>query len=156
MQARTVTGLSMKATAIYGIEVISKGQQWIVDQIKNVNVKIAKVITQLKSMTARCDERRNADTLPIRAMVDRCIEYHVIRLLSSTNSNTDHVADALDGQVNESDIPNGDSWSEHTGEDLGLPRDQVEQCLLVDLEFLTLHKEELIEEHGSHIDDYHQ
>jgi hypothetical protein len=32
------------ATATYGMEVIYEGQQWIVDKIQTVNVKIAKDI----------------------------------------------------------------------------------------------------------------
>jgi hypothetical protein len=33
----------------YGIEVMYEGQEWIVDQIQKVNVKIAKDIAGLKS-----------------------------------------------------------------------------------------------------------
>jgi hypothetical protein len=42
----TVTYSTAIATATYGIEVIHEGQQWIVDQIQKVHVKIAKDITR--------------------------------------------------------------------------------------------------------------
>jgi hypothetical protein len=67
------------ATATYGIEVRYEGQQWIADQIQKVNVKIAKDITGLKLTTAGCNAIRSADTLPTRAMLDRCTERHFIR-----------------------------------------------------------------------------
>jgi hypothetical protein len=46
--AQTVAWSTTIATAIYGMEVIYEGQQWIVDQIEKVNVKIAKDIAGLK------------------------------------------------------------------------------------------------------------
>jgi hypothetical protein len=49
-------------TTTYGIEVIYKGQQWIVDQIQKVNIKIAKNIAGLKSTTLVCDVISSADT----------------------------------------------------------------------------------------------
>jgi hypothetical protein len=53
--ARIVAWATAMATATYGIEVMYEGQQWIVDHIQKVNVKIAKVITGLKLTTAGCD-----------------------------------------------------------------------------------------------------
>jgi hypothetical protein len=143
------------ATATYGIEVMYKGQQWIVDQIQKVNVEIAKDIAGLKSTTAGCDAIRSADTPLIRAMLDRRMERHFIRLLTQKNSNSDLIPDELDGMVDEEDIPTLDSWTEHTAEDLWVLGDEVEQSLPVDLEFAPWHEEELIGEYGSYIDEYH-
>jgi hypothetical protein len=55
--ARKVAWYTAMATATDGIEVMSECQQWIVDQIQKVNVKIAKDIAGLKSesTTAGCD-----------------------------------------------------------------------------------------------------
>jgi hypothetical protein len=69
--ARTVAWSTAMATATYGIEVMYEGQQWIVDQIQKVNVKIAKDIAGLKSTTAGCDAIKSADTPPTQAMLDR-------------------------------------------------------------------------------------
>jgi hypothetical protein len=80
--ARIVAWSTTIATATYGIEVMYKGQQWIVDQIQKVNVKIAKDIAGLKLTTAGCDTIRSADTPPIRAMLDRRTERHFMRLLT--------------------------------------------------------------------------
>jgi hypothetical protein len=66
--ARTVAWSTAMANATYGIEVMYEGQQWIVDQIQKVNVKIAKGIARLKSTTAGCDAIRSADTAPTRAI----------------------------------------------------------------------------------------
>jgi hypothetical protein len=153
--ARTVAWSTAMATATYGIEVMYEGQQWIVDQIQKVNVKIAKDIAGLKSTTAGCDAIRSADTPPTRAMLDRRTASHFIRLLTQKNSNSDLIPDELDGMVDEEDIPTLDSWTERTAEDLWVLGDEVEQSLQVDLEFAPWHEEELIGEHGSHIDKYH-
>jgi hypothetical protein len=153
--ARTVAWSTAMATATYGIEVMYEGQQWIVDQIQKLNVKIAKDIAGLKSTTAGCDAIRSADTPPTRAMLDRRTERHFMRLLTQKNSNSDLIPDELDGMVDEEDIPTLDSWTERTAEDLWVLGDEVEQSLPVDLEFAPWHEEELIGEYGSHIDEYH-
>jgi hypothetical protein len=113
------------ATATYGIEVMYEGQQWIVDQIQKVNVKIAKHIVGLKSTTAGCDAIRSADTPPTRAMLDRRTERHFMRLLTQKNSNRDLIPDEPDGLVDEDDIPILDSWTERTAEDLWVLGDEV-------------------------------
>jgi hypothetical protein len=64
--ARTVAW----STATYGMGVIYEGQQWIVDKIQMVNVKIAKDIAGLKATTAGCDAIRSADIPPTRVMLD--------------------------------------------------------------------------------------
>jgi ribonuclease HI len=153
--ARTVAWSTAMATATYGIEVMYEGQQWIVDQIQKVNVKIAKDIAGLKSTTAGCDAIRSADTPPTRAMLDRRTERHFMRLLTQKNSNSDLIPDELDGMVDEEDIPTLDSWTERTAEDLWVLGDEVEQSLPVYLEFAPWHEEELIGEYRSHIDEYH-
>jgi hypothetical protein len=56
--AQTVAWSTAMATATYGIEVMYEGQQWIVDQIQKVNVKIAKDIAGLMSTTVGCDAIR--------------------------------------------------------------------------------------------------
>jgi hypothetical protein len=49
---RTLAWSTTMATATYGMEVIYEGQQWIIDKIEKVNVKIAKDIAGLKATTA--------------------------------------------------------------------------------------------------------
>jgi hypothetical protein len=59
--ARTVSWSTSMATATYGLDVIYEGQQWIVDQIQKVAVRIAKDVAGLKPTTAGCDAIRSAD-----------------------------------------------------------------------------------------------
>jgi hypothetical protein len=79
-----------------------------------------------------------------------------MRLLTQKHSNSDLIPDELDGIVDEEDILTLDSWTKHTAEDLWVLGDEVEQSLVVDLEFTPWHEEELIGEYGSHIDEYHR
>jgi hypothetical protein len=51
--ARTVLWSTSMATATYGLDVIDKGQQWIVDQIQKVAVRIAKDVAGLKATTCQ-------------------------------------------------------------------------------------------------------
>jgi hypothetical protein len=76
------------AMATYGMEVIYEGQQWIVDKIQTVNVRIEKDIAGLKATTAGCDAIRSADIPPTRAMLDRRTERHFLRLISQKNTNS--------------------------------------------------------------------
>jgi hypothetical protein len=46
---------------VYGIGIIYEGQQWTINQIQKVNVKIAKDVAGLKDMTAGCDAIRSAN-----------------------------------------------------------------------------------------------
>jgi hypothetical protein len=55
--------------ATYGIEVIYKGQQWIVDKIQKVNTRIAKDVAGLRATTVGCDAIRSADIPPTRPML---------------------------------------------------------------------------------------
>jgi cob(I)alamin adenosyltransferase len=64
------------------MEVIYEGQQWIVDQIQKVNVKIAKDIAGLKATIAGCDAIRSADIPQTRVMLDRRAERHFLRLIT--------------------------------------------------------------------------
>jgi hypothetical protein len=153
--ARTVAWSTAMATATYVIEVMYEGQQWIVDQIQKVNVKIAKNIAGLKSTTVGCDAIRHTDTPPTRAMLDRRTERHFIRLLTRKNSYSDLIPDEPDGMVDEEDMPTLDSWTERTAEDLWVLGDDFEQSFPVDLEFGSWHEEKLIGRHGNHIDEYH-
>jgi hypothetical protein len=52
--ARTVSWSTSMATATYGVDVIYEGQQWIVDQIQEVTVRIAKDVAGLRATTAGC------------------------------------------------------------------------------------------------------
>jgi hypothetical protein len=153
--ARTVVWSTAMATAICGIEVMYEGQQWIVDQIQKINVKIAKDIAGLNSTTTGYDAIRSADTPITRAKLDRRTERHFMRILTQKNSNSDLIPDELDGMVDKEDIPTLDSWTEHKAEDLLVVGDEVEQSLPVDLEFALWHQKELIGEYRSHIDEYH-
>jgi hypothetical protein len=54
-----------------GMGVIYEGQQWIVDQIQKVNVKIAKDSAGLQATTVGCDAIRSAGIPTTRGMLDR-------------------------------------------------------------------------------------
>jgi hypothetical protein len=114
------------ATATYGLDVIYEGQQWIVDQIQKVAVRIAKDVTRLKATMAGCDAIRSADILLTRAMLDRWTERDFMRILTQNNPNSDLVPDEADGMVNEEDIPSLDSWTERAADDLWVLGDKVE------------------------------
>jgi hypothetical protein len=58
--ARTVSWSTSMATATYGLDVIYEGQQWIVDQIQKVVIRIAKDVPGLKATTAGRDAIRSA------------------------------------------------------------------------------------------------
>jgi hypothetical protein len=122
------------ATATYGLDVIYEGQQWIVDQIQKVAVRIANDIAVLNATTAGCDAIRSADIPPTRAMLDRCTEHHFMRMLTQNNQNCDLVPDEADGMVDEEDIPSLDSWTERAADDLWVLGDEVERSVPVDLE----------------------
>jgi hypothetical protein len=62
--ARTGTWSMTMATARYGIEVIYEGQQWIIDRIQTVDVRIAENMAGLIATTAGCDAIRSANDLP--------------------------------------------------------------------------------------------
>jgi hypothetical protein len=79
--ARTVAWSTAMATATYGIEVMYEGQEWIVDQIQKVTVRIAKDIAGLQGTTEGCDAIRSADIPPTCPMLDRHAESHFLRLL---------------------------------------------------------------------------
>jgi hypothetical protein len=133
--ARTVSWSTSMATATYGLDVIYEGQQWIVDQIQKVAVRIAKDVAGLKATTVGCDAIRSADIPPTRAMLDRRTERHFMRMLTQNNPNSDLVPDEADGMVDEEDIPSLDSWTERAADDLWVLGDEVERSVPVDLEF---------------------
>jgi hypothetical protein len=95
--ARTVAWSTTMASVTYGIEIIYEGQQWIIDQIQKVNVKIVKDVAGLKVTTAGCDAIRSAYVPLTRAMLDRRAERHFLRLLTQKNSNSDLIPDQPDG-----------------------------------------------------------
>jgi hypothetical protein len=70
------------ATATYGIKIMYKDTDEIVDQRQKVNGKIAKDIAGSQSTTAGCDTIRSTYTPPIRAMLDQHMERHFMRLLT--------------------------------------------------------------------------
>jgi hypothetical protein len=129
------------ATATYGLDVIYEGQQWIVDQIQKVAVRIAKDVAGLRATTAGCDAIRSADIPPTRAMLDRRTERHFMRMLTQNNPNSDLIPDEADGMVDEEDIPSLDSWTERAADDLWVLGDEVEQSVPVDLEFAPWHED---------------
>jgi hypothetical protein len=87
--ARTVSWSTKIATATYGIEVIYEGQQWIVDRIQKVAVRIAKDIAGLQDTIVACDAIHSADIPPTCPMLDCRIERHFLRLLTQKNTNND-------------------------------------------------------------------
>jgi hypothetical protein len=133
--ARTVSWSTSMATAKYGLDVNYEGQQWIVDQIQKVAVRIAKDIAGLRATTAGCDEIRSADIPATRAMLDRRTGRHFMRMLTQNNPNSDLIPDEADGMVDEVGIPSLDSWTERAADDLWGLGDEVEQSVPVDLEF---------------------
>jgi hypothetical protein len=70
---------------------------------------IGKDSAGLKSTTAGCDAIRGTDILRTQAMLDRCTEQHIMRLLTPKNSNSDLIHHELDGMVDEEDITTRDS-----------------------------------------------
>jgi hypothetical protein len=70
--ARTVSWSTSMATATYGLDVIYEGQQWIVDQIQKVAVRIAKDVAGLKATTAGCDAIFQALTVGLRELQMIC------------------------------------------------------------------------------------
>jgi hypothetical protein len=128
----------------------------IVDRIQKVNIKISKDIDGLKLTTPGCDAIRSADTPPIRGMLDRRAERHFMRLLTQKNSNSDPIPHEPEGLVDDEGIPILDSWTERTAEDLWVLGDEVEEFLLVDLEFAPWHEEASIGHDGNCIHEYHE
>jgi hypothetical protein len=116
--ARTVAWSTTMAMTTYGMEAIYKGQQWIVDKIQMVNVKIAKDIAGLKATTAGCDAIRSADIPPTRAMLDRQTERHFLRLISQKHTNSDLIPDDPEDIFDEEDLPTLDRWTERAVYDL--------------------------------------
>jgi hypothetical protein len=106
------------ATATYGLDVIYEGQQWIVDQIQKVAIRIAKYVAGLKATTAGCHAIRSSDIPPTRTMLDWRTERHFVRILTQNNPNSDLVPDEADRMVDEGDIPSLDSWTERAADDL--------------------------------------
>jgi hypothetical protein len=124
--ARTVSWSTSMATATYGLDVIYEGQQWIVDQIQKVAVRIAKDVAGLRATTAGCDAIRSADIPLTWAMLDRWTERHFMRMLTQNNPNSDLIPDEADGMMDEQDIPSLDSWTERAADDLLVLGDEVE------------------------------
>jgi hypothetical protein len=92
------------ATPTYGIEVIYEGQQWIVDQIQTMAVRIAKDISGLRGTTVAYDAIRSADIQLTHPMLDRRTERHFLRLLTQRDTNSDLIPQKPDGIVEEEDI----------------------------------------------------
>jgi hypothetical protein len=132
---RTISWSTTMAIATYGLDVIFEGQQWIVNQIQKVAVKIAKDMAGLKATTVGCDAIRSADIPPTRAMLDRRTERQFLRILTQNNSNSDLIPDEPDSMVDEQGLPILDSWTERTEDDLRVLDDEVEQSVPVGLEF---------------------
>jgi ribonuclease HI len=139
--ARTVSWSTSMATGTYGLDVIYEGQQWIVDQIQKVAVRIAKDVAGLQATTAGCVAIRSADIPPTRAMLDRRTERHFMRMLTQNNPNSDLVPDEADGIVDEEDIPSLDSWTEAAADDLWVLGDELERSVPVELEFAPWHED---------------
>jgi hypothetical protein len=116
-------------------------QQWIVDQIQKVAVRIAKDVAGLKATTAGCDAIRSADIPPTRAMLDRRTERHFMRMLTQNIPNSGLVPDEADGMVDQEDIPSLDSWTERAADDLWVLGDEVERSVPVDLKFAPWHED---------------
>jgi hypothetical protein len=135
MLARTVSWSTRMATATYGLDVIYDGQQWIVDKIQKVAVRIAKDVARLNATTAGCEAIRSADFRPTRAMLDWRTERHFMSMLTQNNPNSDLVPDEADGMVDEEDISSLDSWTERAGDDLWVLGGKVERSVPLDLEF---------------------
>jgi phage-related minor tail protein len=87
--AQIVSWSTAIATAIYGFEIIYKGQQWIVDQIQKVAVRIAKDIAVLRGTTAACNIIHKADIPSTHLMLDCRTEQHFLRFLTQNNTNSD-------------------------------------------------------------------
>jgi hypothetical protein len=104
-----VSWSTVMTTATYGIEVIYEGQQWIVDRIQKVNTRISKDVAGLRATAAGCNAIRSADIPPTRPVLDRCAEWHFMRLVTQNNTNSDPIQDEPDGMVDEEDIPILDS-----------------------------------------------
>jgi hypothetical protein len=77
--ARTVSWSTAMATATYGIEVMYEGQQYIVDQIQKVTVRISKNIAGLWGTTAGCNAICSVDVLPTHPMLDCRAKRHFLR-----------------------------------------------------------------------------
>jgi hypothetical protein len=114
------------ATATYRLDVIYKGQQWIVDQIQKVAVLIAKDVTGLKAITAGCDAIRSVDIPPTQDMLDRRPERYYMRILTQNNPNSDLVPDEPDGMVDDEDIPSLEGWTESAAHEWCVLGDKVE------------------------------
>jgi hypothetical protein len=115
------------------LDIIDEGQQWIVDQIQQVAIRIAKDVPGFKASTSGRDAIRNVDIPATRAMIYCRTEYH-LRMLTQNNPNSDLVPDDADGIVDEEDIPSLDSWTERAADDLWVLGDQVDWSVTVDLE----------------------
>jgi hypothetical protein len=138
--ARTVAWSTTMAIATYGMEVIYEGQQWIVDKIQTVNVRIAKDIAELKATTAGCDAIRSADIPPTQAMLDRRTEHHFLRLISQKNTNSDLIPDDAEDILDEEDLPVLDHWTERAAYDLWTLGDEVETSTPTMIEFAPWHE----------------
>jgi hypothetical protein len=125
------------------MEVIYEGQEWIVDQIQKVNVKIAKDIAGLKATTAGCDAIRCADIPLTRAMLDRRTERHFLWLIAQNNTNSDMIPDELDDILDEDELPVLDRLTERAADDLWTLGDEVETSTLAEIGFAPWHDGEL-------------
>jgi hypothetical protein len=145
--ARTVAWSTTMATATYGMEVIYEGQQWIVDKIQTVNVRIAKDIAGLKATTAGCNAIRSADIPPTRAMLDRRTERHFLRLISQKNTKNELIPEDPEDilVLDDGDLPTLDRWprTERAAYDLWTLGDEVETSTPTMIEFAPWHEEPL-------------
>jgi hypothetical protein len=66
-------------------------------------------------------------------MLDRCIECHLLKLLSQNNSNGDLIPDEPDSMADDEDIPVLDNRIERISDDLWVLGDQVEQSTPVNI-----------------------
>jgi hypothetical protein len=105
---RTVSWSTSMATATYALDVIYEGQQWIVDQIQNVAIPVAKDVDGLKATTAGYDAIRITDIPPTRAILARRIEPHFRRRLIQNNPKSYLVPGEADGIMDDEDIPSPD------------------------------------------------
>jgi hypothetical protein len=143
------------ATATYRLDVIYEGQQWIVDQIQKVAVRIAKDIAGLRATNAGCGAIWSADIPPTRARLDRRTEHHFMRILTQNNPDSDLIPEEADGMVDEEDIPSIERWTERAADDLWVLGDEVEQSVPIDLEFALWHDDNSDDLHNGNERGHH-
>ena len=123
-------------TATYGSEVMYLGQQWMADRIQTVATTIAKDIAGLRKTSAGCDAIRTAGIPTTKAMLDRRVERHFIRLLTQQNPNKGLIQLGEDDSHYEdweseiSDRDNMDPWVDRPSFDLWTQGESVEQTTI--------------------------